>query len=157
MDKEIDIFLPYWWIAKHPPQGAWENQEVRFNSLHCLEKCSKYKTSDWKLSWDEMVCYDDNVRCIGYVSTITQEDPRDRVPPEFRQYINVMGKQMADALPVTLGLDCNRSVGESKVIRLLSIIHNGIILDLVCGFGGSVGEDVRAGFSFVSERTSFFL
>ena len=23
---------------------------------------------------------------------------------------------------------------ESKVIRLLSIIHNGIILDLVCGF-----------------------
>jgi len=24
---------------------------------------------------------------------------------------------------------------ESKVIRLLPIIHNGIILDLVCGFG----------------------
>ena len=35
---------------------------------------------------------------------------------------------------------------ESKVIRLLSIIHNGIILDLVCGFGGSVGEGVRADF-----------
>jgi len=30
---------------------------------------------------------------------------------------------------------------ESKVIRLLSIIHKVIILDLVCGFGGSVGED----------------
>ena len=44
---------------------------------------------------------------------------------------------------------------ESKVIRLLSIIHNGIILDLVCGFGGSVGEDVRAGFSSVSERNLF--
>ena len=36
---------------------------------------------------------------------------------------------------------------ESKVIRLLSIIHSRIILDLVCGFGGSVGEDVVAGFS----------
>jgi len=35
---------------------------------------------------------------------------------------------------VTLGLSRNRSVGELKVIRLLSIIHNGIILDLVCGF-----------------------
>jgi len=35
---------------------------------------------------------------------------------------------------------------KSKVIRLLSIIHNGIILDLVCGFSGSVGEDVRAVF-----------
>ena len=43
---------------------------------------------------------------------------------------------------MTLGLSRNRSVGGSKVIRLLSIIHNGIILDLVCGFGGSVGEDV---------------
>ena len=51
---------------------------------------------------------------------------------------------------------------ESKVIRLLSIIHNGIILDLVCGFGGSVGEDVRAGFSpsgreiipYIEERAS---
>ena len=42
--------------------------------------------------------------------------------------------------------------GESKVIRPLSIIHNGIILDLVCGFGGSVGEDVRAVFSPVSKR-----
>ena len=41
---------------------------------------------------------------------------------------------------------------ESKVIRLLSIIHNGIILDLVCGFGGSVDEGVRAGFSFSFER-----
>jgi len=45
---------------------------------------------------------------------------------------------------------------ESKVIRLLSIIHNGIILDLVCGFGGGVGEDVRAGFSFRRGETSSF-
>ena len=43
--------------------------------------------------------------------------------------------------------------GVSKVIRLLSIIHNGIILDLVCGFGGSVG-DVRADF-FLWERENF--
>ena len=35
---------------------------------------------------------------------------------------------------------------ESEVIRLLLIIHSGIILDLVCGFGGSVGEDVPAVF-----------
>ena len=48
--------------------------------------------------------------------------------------------------------------GGSKVIRLLSIIHNGIILDLfVCGFGGSVGEEVRAGFFSVSERENLFL
>ena len=62
------------------------------------------------------------------------------------------------------GTSCDTGVvsspecGDSAVIRLLSIIHNGIILDLLCGFGGSVGEDVRAGFFSVSERkTSFFL
>ena len=44
---------------------------------------------------------------------------------------------------------------ESKVIGLLSIIHSGIILDLVCGFGGSVGEDVRADF-FPLRREIFF-
>ena len=35
------------------------------------------------------------------------------------------------------------------------MIHNGIILDLVCGFGGSVGEDVGADFSSASERNLF--
>ena len=42
--------------------------------------------------------------------------------------------------------------GIKGVIRLLSIIHNGIILDLACGFGGSVGEDVRPGFLSVGAR-----
>jgi len=32
MDPDIDIFLPFGWITDHPPQGAWTNEEVRFNS-----------------------------------------------------------------------------------------------------------------------------
>ena len=114
MDKQIDIFLPYWWIAKHPPQGVWENQEVRFNSQHYLEKCTKYETSDWEISWDETVCYDDNAHCIGYVSAVTQEDPRDRVPPEFRQYINVMGKEIADTLPEHQPYECKTELKEGR-------------------------------------------
>jgi len=116
MDKEIDIFLPYWWIAKHPPQGAWKNQEVRFNSPHCLQKCTKYETNDWELSWDETVCYEDNAHCIGYVSAVTQEDPRDRVTPEFRQYINVMGKEMADALPEHRPYNCKIELKEGGTV-----------------------------------------
>ena len=48
--------------------------------------------------------------------------------------------------------------GIKGVIRLLSIIHNGIILDLVCGFGGSVGKCVRADFpsSFGSRNHLFY-
>jgi len=41
-------------------------------------------------------------------------------------------------LDVTLGLYRNWSVERIKGIRLLSIIHSRIILDLVSGFGGSV-------------------
>jgi len=51
---------------------------------------------------------------------------------------------MGDPAAVTLGLYRNRSVARIKGNQATSIIHNGIILDLVCGFGGSVVEDVRA-------------
>ena len=58
---------------------------------------------------------------------------------------------------VTLGLSRPECSENQKVIRLLLIIHNGIILDLVCvGFGGSVDEDVRADFSLVVEKSVAF-
>jgi len=37
LEPEVDIFLPFWWIAKHPPQGAWDSEELRFSSCNCLE------------------------------------------------------------------------------------------------------------------------
>jgi len=43
------------------------------------------------------------------------------------------------------------------VIRLLSIIHSGIISDLVCGFGGSVGEDICADVPSVGAESPSFL
>jgi len=32
MDNEVDIFLPYDWIIRHPPQGQWDSMAVRFTS-----------------------------------------------------------------------------------------------------------------------------
>ena len=46
---------------------------------------------------------------------------------------------------------------ESKVIRLLSIIHSGIILDLVCGFLVVVLVRMFVLFSPRSERKTSFL
>jgi len=40
LEPEIDLFLPFWWIAKHPPQGAWDSEELRFSSRNWLEKCT---------------------------------------------------------------------------------------------------------------------
>jgi hypothetical protein len=32
MEPEVDVFLPFWWIAKHAPQGAWDSPKLRFSS-----------------------------------------------------------------------------------------------------------------------------
>jgi len=32
LEPEVDIFLPFWWIAKHPPQGVWDSEELHFSS-----------------------------------------------------------------------------------------------------------------------------
>jgi len=90
MDKEIDIFLPFWWVSKHPLQGVWENKEIRFNSTRCLEECTKYKTTDFTLSWNKTVCHDKNTGIIGYVSAVSEEDPLCLVPREFHEYLDVL-------------------------------------------------------------------
>jgi len=63
---------------------------------------------------------------------------------------------MAALYGVTLGLSRNQSVRRIKGNQATLIIHNGIILDLVCGFGGSVGGEVWADFSPFGEKSSFF-
>jgi len=36
MEPEIDAFLPFDWITAHPSQGAWTNEEIRFNGAECV-------------------------------------------------------------------------------------------------------------------------
>jgi len=100
MDPDIDIFLPFSWITNHPPQGAWTNEEVRFNSPGCLEKCTKVATNEFSLTWDESVLTEPGARTIGYVAAI-QEGTNEQVPPEFWQYMGIMSKEAADMLPNT--------------------------------------------------------
>jgi hypothetical protein len=40
LEPDVDVFLPLWWIAKHPPQGAWDSPELRFSSPNCLNNCT---------------------------------------------------------------------------------------------------------------------
>ena len=49
---------------------------------------------------------DPTARAIGYVSGVTEEDPLGKVPKEFRQYIGIMGKEAAEALPIHRLYDC---------------------------------------------------
>jgi len=106
MDPEIDIFLPFDWITKHPPQGRWTSEEVQFNSPACIQNCTKHETAEFSLTWDEDVCKEASARLIGYVSAVASENPLDWVPEEFREYVGVMGKELADVLPEHQPYDC---------------------------------------------------
>jgi len=115
MDMEVYIFLPFRWISTHPPQGAWEENEVRFNSARCLEECTKYETNGFSLTWDESVSTDPTAHLIGYVATVDEgEDPLKQVPLEFHQYLRIMGKEAADALPEHRPYDCKIELKEGS-------------------------------------------
>ena len=111
MEKGVDLYLPFDWIEQHPPQGAWTQDEVRFKSTTYLETCTKYETSNFSLSWDDSVLTDEDARVIGHVSAVT-DDPISNVPMEFRQYLGIMGKEAADALPEHRPYDCKIDLKE---------------------------------------------
>jgi len=85
METGIDAFLPFDWITTHPPQGAWTNEEIRFNSVECLRKCTRYETAPISLTWDKSIATDHSTRVIAYISAAAEEDPLKAVPMEFRQ------------------------------------------------------------------------
>jgi len=99
LEPEVDLFLPFWWIAKHPPQGVWDSEELRFSSHNCLERCTRFETAEFSLSLDEAVTLDPEAKVIGYVSAINEEDPQDRIPREFRNYLDIMSQEAAEVLP----------------------------------------------------------
>jgi len=113
MDPEVDVFLPFDWITDHPPQGAWTNKKIRFDSPRCLEKYTEKATNEFSLSWDETVLSDPAAKTIGYVSA-RQENDEGRVPPEFRQFMGIMSKEAADTLPKHQQYDCKIDLKEGS-------------------------------------------
>jgi len=114
MEPEIDAFLPFDWITAHPPQGAWTNKGIRFNSAECVEKCTKYEASPYSLTWDESVATDPDAQIIGYVVVAAEEDLLKAVPMEFCQYLGIMEKEAADALPKHRPYDCKINLKEGE-------------------------------------------
>jgi len=106
MEKDVDIFLPFSWIERHPPQGAWTQNEIRFNSASCLETCTKYETDNFSMSWDDSVLMDEGAQVIGHVSTTMNRNPLDAVALEFRQYLGIMGTEADDRLLEHRPYDC---------------------------------------------------
>jgi len=111
MEETVDIFLLFSWIERHPPQGTWTSEEIRFNSPICLQKCTRYETAEFSLTWDESVCTDPTAQTLGQVSTLSN-DPLEDVLEEFRQFLDIMGKEAANALPEHHPYDCKIELKE---------------------------------------------
>jgi hypothetical protein len=82
LEPGVDIFLPFWWIAQHAPQGVWDSEELRFSSPLYLTECTQAATSAFPLNLDEEVLTSTEARIIGYVSAVGNEssDPLRKVP-----------------------------------------------------------------------------
>ena len=115
----MDVFLPFWWIAKHPPQGAWDSAELRFSSPLCLHDCTKSAVQDFSLSLDETILADPKAQFLRYILAIeisASEDPLKTVPEEFRQFLSIMGKEAADALPQHTVYDMKIDLKEGTIV-----------------------------------------
>ena len=100
LEPEVDIFLPFWWIVKHAPQGAWNNSELHFNSPSCVKDCTEAATTaQFSLSLDPSIIGHPKAQIIGYVLATTTANPLNLVPKEFQQFLDIMGKEASDALP----------------------------------------------------------
>jgi len=115
MEIGIDAFLPFDWIMAHPPQGTWTDKEVRFNSVECIRKCTRYETCPFSLTWDESIATNPDARVIWYVSAAAEEDPLKALPMEFRQYLGIMGKEAADPLPEHRLYDCKIDLQQGSM------------------------------------------
>jgi hypothetical protein len=104
LEPSVDVFLPFWWIAKHNPQGAWDSAKLRFSTPHCLQNCTHHAATKLSFSLDQSILSHPEARVIGYVAAMPS-NPLDLVPKVFRQFLDIMGKEAADALPAHSSYD----------------------------------------------------
>ena len=99
-ELEVHIFLPFWWIIQHPPGRVWDTGELRFNMPNCIEHCTKLTNTKFFVSLEQSILWHPEARLIGYVvATSTVNNPLDLVTKQFRQFLDIMGKEAANALP----------------------------------------------------------
>jgi len=80
-----------------------------------MKKCTKYKARQYTLTWDKSVAIDPNAQIIGYVAA-ANKDPLKAVPMKFHQYLGIMGKEAADALPEHHPYDCKINLKEGETV-----------------------------------------
>jgi len=66
---------------------------------------------------DDSVATDPTAHLLGYTHEVSDEDALDSgVPPEFHQYLGIMGQEAADALPKHRPYDCKIELQENSMV-----------------------------------------
>jgi hypothetical protein len=104
LESEMDIILPYWWIAKHQPNKFWgKPEEITLDSEFCKHNCTRAAIQEFSLTMDKDILYHYNAAVIGYVASVNPDparvDPTTIVLEMFQHYVKVLGKELADKLP----------------------------------------------------------
>jgi hypothetical protein len=90
LDRETDIILPYWWMAKHQPNKFWgEPEEIVLDSKFYTQYYTKAEVQEFSLSLDQEILHNYNATMIGYVASITKNmadiDPMTIIPEKVQQ------------------------------------------------------------------------
>jgi hypothetical protein len=104
LESEIDIILPYWWMAKHQPNTFWgKPQEITLDSEFCRYNCTRVAAQELSLTIDKDILHHYDGTVIGYITSVNPDpaevDPATIVPEKVQQCVKVLGKELANKLP----------------------------------------------------------
>jgi hypothetical protein len=104
LESEIDMILPYWWMAKHQPNRFWgKPEEIILDSKVCKHNCTRVAAQEFSLTMDKDILHHYDATVIGYVASVNPDlakvNPTTIIPETFQQYVKVLGKELTDKLP----------------------------------------------------------
>jgi hypothetical protein len=104
LESETDIILPCWWMAKYQPNKFWGRpQEITLDSEFCRHNCTRVAAQEFSLTMDKDILHHYDAMVISYIASVNPDpaeiDPTTIVPEKFKQYVKVLGKELADKLP----------------------------------------------------------
>ena len=114
MEDSHDIIVPYWWLAKHQPEGIFNNRSkhLKFSSPACVERCTKTACQQFTITYDTSLLdypWDTNdVGVIGSVTISAASGPPlilPTIPEEYMEFQEVFSKELADSLPLHRSYD----------------------------------------------------
>jgi hypothetical protein len=104
LELEMDIILPYWWMAKHQPNKFWgKPKEITLDSKFCKHNYTRVATLEFSLIMDKDILHHYDATVISYIASVNPDpakvDPPTIIPETFQQYVKVLGKELTDKLP----------------------------------------------------------